>query len=151
MKRSQRLQVIVDLKANEEKKQLEVLAREQAKKVQKEAQLQSLKAYQQDYFQQNKAKMKSGISVLQLLEFREFIAKMDQAIDGEEQGLQEINSAVTRLKKEWETAHFSTQNMQKIQLKARKTEIALVEKKEQLEMDEHAARLSIKGGINNAL
>jgi len=150
MKRSQRLQVIVDLKANKEKIQLEALAREQAKKAQKEAQLQNLKAYQQDYFQKNEIKMKKGISVLQMLEFREFIAKMDQAIDSEERGLQEINSTITRLKKEWETAHFSTQNMQKIQRKARKTETALVEKKEQLEMDEHAAHLSIKSGTNNA-
>ncbi len=150
MKRSQRLQVIVDLKANEEKKQLEALAQEQAKKVQKEAQLQNLKAYQQDYFQQNKAKMKNGISVLRLLEFRAFIAKMDQAIEGEEQGLQEINKTIECLKKDWEAAHFSTQNMQKIQYKAKKTEVALVEKKEQLEMDEHAARLSIKSGANNA-
>ncbi len=150
MKRSQRLQVIVDLKVNEEKKRLEALAQEQARKVQKEAQLQSLKAYQQDYFQKNNAQMKNGISVLQLLEFREFIAKMEQAIDGEERDLQEINSTIARLKKEWEAAHFYTQNIQKIQCKAKKTETALVEKKEQLEMDEHAARLSIKSGINNA-
>ena len=140
MKRSQRLQVIVDLKINQEKKYLEALGKQQNIKLQKETQLNSLKNYRQDYRDKNEHLIKSGISVMQLMEFRAFMEKMDKAIDGEEIALRSLDSELERLKKNWEEAHMYTQGMQKIQGNARVCEQKQEEKKEQLEMDDRAAR-----------
>ena len=140
MKRSQRLQVIVDLKINQEKKYLEALGKQQNIKIQKETQLNSLKNYRQDYRDKNEHLIKSGISVMQLMEFRAFMEKMDKAIEGEEVTLKSLDSELERLRKNWEEAHMYTQGMQKIQGNARSSEQKQEEKKEQLEMDDRAAR-----------
>jgi len=140
VKRSQRLQVIVDLKINQEKKYLEALGKQQNIKIQKETQLNSLKNYRQDYRDKNEHLIKSGISVMQLMEFRAFMEKMDKAIEGEEVTLKSLDSELERLRKNWEEAHMYTQGMQKIQGNARSSEQKQEEKKEQLEMDDRAAR-----------
>lgn len=140
MKRSQRLQVIVDLKINQEKKYLEALGKQQNIKIQKETQLNSLKNYRQDYRDKNEHLIKSGVSVMQLMEFRAFMEKMDKAIEGEEVTLKSLDSELERLRKNWEEAHMYTQGMQKIQGNARINEQKQEEKTEQLEMDDRAAR-----------
>jgi len=140
VKRSQRLQVIVDLKINQEKKYLEALGKQQNIKIQKETQLNSLKNYRQDYRDKNEHLIKSGVSVMQLMEFRAFMEKMDKAIEGEEVTLKSLDSELERLRKNWEEAHMYTQGMQKIQGNARINEQKQEEKTEQLEMDDRAAR-----------
>ncbi|MDF1583764.1 MAG: flagellar export protein FliJ [Methyloprofundus sp.] len=140
MKRSQRLQVIVDLKINQEKKYLDALGKQRNLKLQKETQLNSLKNYRQDYRDKNDKLIKNGISVTQLMEFRAFMEKMDKAIEGEERTLKMLDSELERLRKNWEEAHMYTEGIQKIQGNARVSEQKQEEKKEQLEMDDRAAR-----------
>ncbi|NOQ15474.1 MAG: flagellar export protein FliJ [Methyloprofundus sp.] len=150
MRRSQRLQVIVDLKANQEKKYLDALGVAQNNKQQKELQLKNLKDYQQDYLQKNEQTLKKGVSVVRLMEFRAFMEKMDKAVVGEEQLLVNIEQEIASLRKNWELAHVTTKNMQKVQNSARMSELKEVEKKEQLEQDERAGRSSVNNGINSA-
>ncbi len=150
MKRSQRLQVIVDLKANQEKKYLDALGVAQNNKQQKELQLKNLKDYQQDYLQKNEQTLKKGVSVVRLMEFRAFMEKMDKAVVSEEQLLVNIEQEIASLRKNWELAHMITKNMQKVQTSARTSELKEVEKKEQLEQDERAGRSSVNNGINSA-
>ena len=87
---------------------------------------------------------------MQLMEFRSFIEKIDTAIAGEEAALKAINDELEVLRKNWEEAHLYTKNMQKMQKKAHVNEQKDVEKKEQLEMDEHASQGVFRSGINNA-
>ncbi|BCG64093.1 MAG: flagellar FliJ protein [Methyloprofundus sp.] len=150
MKRSQRLQVIVDLKADQEKKYLDALGVAQNNKQQKELQLKNLKDYRQDYLQKNEQTLKKGVSVVRLMEFRAFMEKMDKAVVSEEQLLVNIEQEITSLRKNWELAHMTTKNMQKVQNSARTSELKEVEKKEQLEQDERAGRSSVNNGINSA-
>lgn len=148
MKKSQRLQVIVDLKAREEKKYLEALGLRQAQKQQKETQLNNLIKYRQDYLDKNAEHLKRGLPVLQLIEFKAFLDKMGKAIEGEKQALENIAKQANELRMQWEKAHLNTKNIGKIQLKAEVTEHKEIEKKEQLETDERAARRN--SGINSA-
>ncbi len=150
MKKSQRLQVLVDLKSNQEKKYLDALGMAQSKKQQKEAQLKNLKDYQQDYLQQHEQTLKKGLSVIKLMEFRAFMEKMDKAIAGEEQSLIHIAQEIADLRKNWEVAHITTKNMQKVQNNAHMHELKAAEKKEQLEQDERAGRCLNKGGMDCA-
>lgn len=151
MKKSQRLQVIVDLKSDQEEKYRQTLIQEQEKQQQKQQQLNSLINYRQDYLQKNQQQSQKGISVVRLMEFRAFIDKMEQAIAGEKVALAALDSEVSRLKKCWEEAHQHTSNMQKIQRNAQLFEQQQAEKKEQLEQDDQtAARVASRGGIDNA-
>jgi len=150
MKKSQRLQVIIDLKAREEQRYLEVLGIEQEKKNQKEQQLNNLKMYRQDYLNKNAEKLKQGLSVFQLQEFNAFIGKMDQAIEGEKISFEKIDEQVQLLRSEWEKAHLHTKNIEKIQLKAKMIEQKELDKKEQNEMDDRSSRKR-GSGIDGAL
>jgi flagellar FliJ protein len=150
MKKSQRLQVIVDLKANQEKKSLDALGVAQSRKQQKEVQLKSLKEYRQDYLQKNGQVLKKGVSIVRLMEFRAFMEKMDKAVASEEQLLTSIEQEIASLRKNWEIAHITTKSMQKVQNSARTSEQKEAEKKEQLEQDERAGRSSVNNGINSA-
>jgi len=151
VKKSQRLQTIVDLKARQENKDRLALAEEQEKRRQKEAQLSNLISYREDYLKKNEKLLKSGISVMQLMEFRAFIEKIEKAIAGEEAGLLAIDNELGRLKKAWEEAHHQTHNMQKIQTNAQIIERKQSEKKEQLEMDDQSAmRMAGKNGMDSA-
>jgi len=140
MKKSQRLQVIIDLKENQEKLCLEALGAEQLKKQQKAEQLNNLQSYHQDYVDTNAAQLAKGLPVLRLLEFNAFLEKVDKAIEGEKQALDRVDQQVNVLRERWEKAHLHTKNIQKIQLKAKQLEEKELEKKEQLEMDERASR-----------
>jgi len=140
MKKSQRLQVIIDLKENQEKQCLEALGAEQLKKQQKAEQLNNLQSYHQDYVDKNAVQLAKGLPVLRLLEFNAFLEKMDKAIEGEEQALGRIDQQVNLLRDRWEKAHLHTKNIQKIQLKAKHLEQKEQDKKEQLEMDERGSR-----------
>lgn len=149
MKKSQRLQVIIDLKAREEKKYLEALGLKQTEKQQKESQVNNLTNYRQDYLDKNAAQLEKGLSVFRLIEFKAFLEKMDKAITGEKQALEQMASQINELKRLWEKAHLNTKNIEKIQFKARVFEQKESEKKEQLEMDERAARKK-RSGTNAA-
>jgi len=140
MKKSQRLQVIIDLKENQEKLCLEALGAEQLKKQQKAEQLNNLQSYHQDYVDKNAAQLAKGLPVLRLLEFNAFLEKVDKAIEGERQALDRVDQQINVLRERWEKAHLHTKNIQKIQLKAKQLEEKELEKKEQLEMDERASR-----------
>ena len=139
MKKSQRLQIIIDLKAREEKNTLEALGLGQSQK----QQLNDLKNYRQDYLNKNASQLEKGLSVLRLIEFKVFLEKMDKAIEGEKQALERLESRVNELRQQWEQAHLKTKNIAKIQSKAKVAEQKVIEKKEQLETDERAARRKI--------
>jgi len=145
MKRSHRLQVVVDLKENNEKKCLEALAVEQIKKQQKEEQISNLQNYRQDYLNKNSEQMKQGLSIFHLREFQAFIMKIDDAVKSEEKLLVALQTRVVQLQDLWEKAHLNTKNMQKIQTEAKSSEQKALDKKEQLEMDERAGRKKMNG------
>lgn len=150
-KRSQRLQVIVDLKASQEKKYLEKLGIEQMKQRQKEQQLDNFKAYQKDYAKRHAHIMRAGVSVMQLLEFRVFMDKMNKAIDGEEQVLKNIESSINQLRKDWEASHIHTKKIKQIQKESLLVERRLDEKKEQMEMDERSSTMAARYAVNGIL
>jgi len=150
MKRSQRLQLIVDLKVEQEKKHLETLGQQQNIRQQKVTQLNNLKEYRKDYLQKNEHLIKGGVSIMLLMEFRAFMEKMDTAISGEEASLKALDSELERLRNTWEKAHMYSEGIQKVQGKARNEEQTQADKIEQMEMDDRAARKRSGSGIDGA-
>jgi flagellar FliJ protein len=144
MKRSKRLQVIVDIKATQEQKSLEVLGQAQRQQTQMKGQVEGLSSYRSDYVDKCNAFAKGGVKVSRLIEFRSFIDKLDIAITGQEKILKNMEQDVLLKRKTWEMMYQNTQIIQKVRESALKVEQNHENKREQHEQDEHSSRLGRK-------
>lgn len=140
MKRSKRLQTIVDIKARQEQAALDVLGQTQRFKNEIQRQVDGLTAYRSDYVDKCNAFARDGVKVSRLIEFRGFIDKLDIAIAGQERQLQRAEQDVQLKKQVWEFTHRSTQTIKKVRESALKVEQKIEDKREQLEQDERASR-----------
>ncbi|MGZ5030384.1 MAG: flagellar export protein FliJ [Methylobacter sp.] len=152
MKKSQRIKTIVDIKANQEKSALEALGAVQRKHQGMQAQVEGLKIYRREYQDRFDQLGVKGVNVVQLLEFRSFIDKLDKAIMGQEQMLDSIEAEVKAKRKIWEELHQKTQSLQKVCDSALKVEMKQEAKREQQEQDERASRIgrNNSSGMGNA-
>ncbi|MSR17474.1 MAG: flagellar export protein FliJ [Methylococcaceae bacterium] len=144
MKRSNRLQVIVDIKANQEQKALERLGKSQREHTKIKGQVDGLTVYRGDYVDKCNAFARDGVKVSRLIEFRSFIDKLDVAIAGQERILKSMEQDVLQKRNMWEFTHRSTQAIQKVRESAVKVEQKQENKREQSEQDEFASRLGRK-------
>lgn len=149
MKKSQRLKTIVDLKATQEKECLEAVGAAQRKMLALQTQVDHLKKYRKDYQDKFNQIGSAGANVGQLLEFRSFMDKLDKAIAGQEQTLDQSKTELAMKRKLWESMHHRTKSLKKIHESAIKTELKHDSRIEQMEQDERAARLG--RSLNKAL
>jgi flagellar protein FliJ len=140
MKKSRRIKTIVDLKATQEKNALEALGTSQRKLLATQTQVESLRKYRQEYQDRFNQLGYAGARVAQLLEFRSFMDKLDKAIAGQEQALNECKTDLITKKNIWEELHHRTQNLQKVCNTALAAEVKQEGKLEQLEQDERISR-----------
>jgi flagellar FliJ protein len=145
IKKSQRIKTIVEIKAAQEKNQLEVLGASQRKLTAMQAQVDGLKKYRMDYQDKFNQLGNIGANVGQLLEFRSFMDKLDTAIAGQELSLDQSRADLAAKRKIWENMHNRTESLKKVYDSALATEIKQESKFEQLAQDERASRL----GRNN--
>lgn len=140
IKKSQRIKTIVEIKAAQEKNSLEALGASQRKLLATQAQIESLRKYRQEYQAKFNQQGGTGISVVQLLEFRSFMDKLDKAIAGQEHALGECETDLMTKRKIWEGLHHRTQSLQKVCNSALSAELKQESKLEQLAQDERASR-----------
>jgi flagellar FliJ protein len=152
IKKSQRIKTIVEIKATQEKKSLEVLGVSQRKLLVTQAQIESLRKYRQEYQDKFNQQGEAGISVIQLLEFRSFMDKLNKAIADQEHSLSEYETDLMTKRKIWEGLHHRTQSLQKVCNSVLAAEIKQEGKLEQSEQDERASRSgkNSSGGMRNA-
>ena len=144
MKRSKRLQVIVDLKAKNEKKALETLGKVQTQKQTVEHQLESLQQYSQEYLSKYKALGESGVKIQQLLEFRSFMSKLDQAVIEQQQVISTLDEEISKARMHWKILYQKRQSLEKLVQSAFNEEQYIENKKEQFEQDDRASRIGRK-------
>ncbi len=142
MKKSQRIQALVELKARHEKNALTTLAEFQQKKRQAQQQLEHLQQYRQEYIDKFNARSGAGINVQTLLEFRSFIDKLDSAIAGQVLQVQQCATDEARRRDLWEKSHQQTESMQKVYCGIVAAEVKLENKREQAESDDRSCRMS---------
>jgi flagellar FliJ protein len=152
VKKSQRIKMIVDIKAAQEKKALEAFGAVQRKYSTLLSQINGLKDYRKDYQDRFDQLGVNGVNIAQLLEYRSFIDKLDLAIIGQEQMLSSIEAELKSGRKIWEEQHHKTQSLQKVCDSALAAEMKLEAKQEQLEQDERASRIGRNSstGMRNA-
>ncbi len=151
MKKSQRLKVIVNLYAENEKKALEALGQVQKEKQNALTQLENLLQYQQEYINNHNKNSEKRINIQKLIEFRAFISKLDKAIDEQKSEISQMEKKILLARKNWEMHHHKTNGIEKVCDGAAQEEMKIEEKREQNEQDDRATRLGGKNGTGNAL
>lgn len=150
MKRSQRLQTIIDLHARQENDALRVMGHCQQQLELQQAQLDHLQNYKLEYLQKLVDRQRLGMNVNQLLEFRAFADKLDKAIEGQRQTVAKHERELQRARVAWEECHQRTKSLQKLGELAAAEELKLEYKREQNEQDARAARSARKDGMGSA-
>ena len=150
MKKSQRIQTIVDIKAQQEQKSLEALGEKLRSHQEAIQQLEHLVQYRQEYLDKFQNNASVGMSVTVLVDFRAFIEKLDQAIAGQAQLVQQAELEVMNKRKNWENKHQHTQSLQKVFDGIVAEEHKLENKREQAESDDRSSR-STRGQSMNGI
>ncbi len=150
MKKSERLRVIIDLHARQERDALEAMGRVQQKLQQQQDQLDHLQTYRIEYGNKLLERQKLGMNVNQLLEFRAFADKLDKAIDGQRKTVLLHERELQRARLHWEGCHQRTKSLHKVSELALVEELKIEAKREQSEQDARAARTSRRDGTRNA-
>ncbi len=142
MKRSQRLEAIVDLNRKNEKKALEALGLAQVEKNKALKQREGLQRYKQEYIEKYQTVSAAGIHIVRLLDFRAFVEKVDTAIESQEKIGLEREYDISLARKEWETQYKKTKSIKNVQSAAAWEEMKIENKQEQREQDDRAALLN---------
>ncbi|MES9896741.1 MAG: flagellar export protein FliJ, partial [Candidatus Thiodiazotropha endolucinida] len=99
-----------------------------------------LKLYHQEYLERFKKMAGEGMNATQLQEYRAFLAKLDEAINQQQEvvAASVINHSSTR--NFWKKKHSRTQALNKAVDNFRKQERKIADKLEQKENDDHSQR-----------
>ncbi len=150
MKRSQRLQTVIDLHSRQENDALKVLGNCQQQLDIEQKQLDNLQSYHQEYLSKLVERQQVGMNVSQLLEFRAFADKLQKAIEGQRQTVVQKERETDRARHRWEECHQRTKSLQRLGQLAAAEELRTENRREQSEQDARAARSSRKDGMRNA-
>lgn len=142
MKKSKRIQSIVDIKAEQTNKALIAVGEQQAKIQAAKQQLLHLQQYRQDYIDKDTGNGSKPISAF--LAFRAFIAKLDQALEGQETLIQQLERELIRKRQHWEALHHNTNNLQKVCDGLLAGELKIADRREQRESDDRSAQMSLQ-------
>lgn len=149
MKKSQRLEIIVNLNAEKEKQALDQMGQAQRQRQQAHEQLASLKQYKQEYNDNYSSLGSTGINVTQLLEFRAFIDKLDKAISEQKQTIVDMDEKLSFTKMAWEQQHQKTTSLTKVCQSALAEEAKLDNMREQKEQDDRSSRTRGNSGTES--
>ena len=150
MKRSQRLQTIIDLHARQENDALQLMGHCQQQLEIQQTQLEHLQNYKLEYLNKLVDRQRAGMNVNQLLEFRAFADKLDKAIEGQRQTVIMHERELQRARAKWEECNQRTKSLQKLGELAVAAENKIENKREQSEQDARAARTARKDGMGSA-
>jgi flagellar FliJ protein len=142
MKRSKRLNPVLELAESREKQKARILGESRLKLETVERNLRSLMTFRDNYSAQFQRSGNEGLGTRQLIEYRMFLAKINTAIADQEKAVHAAQTELRNRQAEWEAAHRQSLGLKKVLENTLKEEIRLEEKKQQAEQDERAGRHS---------
>ncbi|WP_067099760.1 flagellar export protein FliJ [Marinomonas atlantica] len=137
MKKSERMQVLVDISKRKEDDVAKVVAKEQARLQHDQQKLQELKEYAEQYEQQRNL---LGLSPYLTTNYQHFVTRLHQAVKQQEQQVRRTEQQVNMAMKRWQDARAKTKGMDWLKGKSVSEENALADKQEQKQIDEFANR-----------
>ncbi|VAX05833.1 hypothetical protein MNBD_GAMMA26-594 [hydrothermal vent metagenome] len=110
----------------------------QRKVQEQEAKLDELRRYHQEYLDRFNAASRNGMSAAQLREYQAFLAKLDQAIQEQENIVHASDADCTVSKKEWQNKHIRSKVLDNVMSRCEMEERRHKDKLEQKEVDERS-------------
>jgi|GEM_PF-1888984 len=138
MKRSHRLQKVLQLSAEKESEAARVLAEAGRKIEEVQCQLESMQRFRKDY-SVRMGEQGMALNGLQLHEYRSFLANLGRAIEEQEALLVKMRQEYAALQHTWRQAHCRNKGISKVQKKWVRFEQDCLEKQSQRELDDRAA------------
>ncbi|MET0012535.1 MAG: flagellar export protein FliJ [Sedimenticola sp.] len=140
MTASKRLQPVRRVAESRERKAAKQLGDSTRRVQAEEAKLHQLKQYHQEYLDRFEQTSRNGISAAQLLEYRAFLEKLEQAITEQTKIVQASQSERSNHKQEWQKKHVRTQALDKAVERIRTAEQKEEQGREQKELDDRNQR-----------
>lgn len=147
MKRSKRMQLLIDIAKSKEDQAAKMLAQQRMKLESDKKQLEQLKDYANQYESERNL---LGLNANLITNYQHFVTRLEQAV-------QQQNTAITQAEQQtnfalnyWLEARAKTQSMTSLQQKHLKQEQAAEDKKEQSQVDEFAMRRYLDLRSNNS-
>ena len=144
MTKSQRLQPLVKVAESNEQKAAKVMAEAVALLNQHRNRLESLRQYRDDYVRRFAEAGAAGMPASQLIDYRAFISRLDNAIRDQEKIIDQHVQVVEDKKRVWLLTRSRTQSIDKAVDRFRRQEQRASDKREQRELDDGATRNSDK-------
>lgn len=138
MKKSQRMQILVDVSKRKEDEVVKMLARDQTRLQQDQQKLDDLKDYASQYDQQRNL---LGLSPYLTTNYQHFVDRVQQAIQQQEMQVRRSQQQVDMTMKRWQDARAKTKGMDWLKDKSVSEESRFADRQEQKQIDEFASRV----------
>ena len=99
-----------------------------------------LKKYREDYSLKMQADLKAGRDMQHIRNFQQFMGKIDDAIHGQQQLVNDAQKRVLAEKVNWQENEKKRMSYSTLEDRAAKAQLKIDNKRDQLQSDEHAAR-----------
>jgi len=107
----------------------------------REARLNELVGYRAEYHMRYKAASSAGMEAAQIQDYRQFIAKLDQAISGQLVLVEGARNVYEETKRQWSATRSKSLALDKVVTRYRHEEVRSAERREQGEADERNQHL----------
>jgi flagellar FliJ protein len=140
MKRSQRLQPVVKVAEGREQQAVRALGRSQQVLTEAEQRLAELITYREEYIRRFHSVGATGMSAVQMGDYRQFLHKLSLAIGQQEGVVAQAKKAVEEQRRHWFKTRGKVQMLDNVVSRYAADEQRAADRKEQHEQDEHAQR-----------
>ncbi|TBR43175.1 flagellar export protein FliJ [Marinomonas agarivorans] len=137
MKRSKRMQILVDIAKSKEDQAAKLLAQQRLKLASDKEQLEQLKEYANQYESERNL---LGLNANLIANYQHFVTRLEQAVQQQNMAITQAEQQTSFALGQWLEARAKTQSMHALQQKHVKQEEKQEEKREQSQLDEFAMR-----------
>ena len=99
-----------------------------------------LRQYRDTYVSNFQASMANGLTASAYRNYQSFLAKLEQAIAGQDGIVAGLERKITQERSAWQNSERQRNSYRMLQDRATQKELSVVQQREQKSMDEHAAR-----------
>ncbi|WP_290704479.1 flagellar export protein FliJ [Amphritea sp.] len=138
MKRSKRLQVVLDLAERKRKQAEQLLGQTQSRVQQGEATLVQLQDYYSDYANSFYSAGSEGVTPGQLQTHQAFMQKLRVAVEQQRNALLMDRAQLEKVKEHWQAAYQHYKSVDTLVEKLKREELLKEEKQQQKELDERS-------------
>ena len=142
MTKSQRVKPVIKVAKNRESEAARVLADGQRVVQERRQRLAELRSYREEYRNRYKKQGSVGMNAQQLRTFRNFLAKLDLAVEQQEQLVNAAQRDLEQKKSKWMEKHFRTKALDNVRGRYLSQEQRAEQRAEQKESDERSQRAS---------